>query len=190
LHIAEQEGANSFVVGLAALLHDLGRIAQSNSTMHHANLSAALALELLAPYHIPASIQEEILHAIVAHSFSRKIEPRTLEARVVRDADRLDGLGATGILRWAITGTIRRTVQTRTYHPTDPFAERHTPDDRQYMLDHFFSKLLKLSDTMSTETGRALARRRIAFMYSYLDELRMELGHLENSTEKHINLGI
>jgi uncharacterized protein len=179
LHIAAQEGANSFVVGLAALMHDLGRTAPKSGTTHHANLSVTLAGELLAPYHIPSSTQEEIFHAILAHSFSRNIEPRTLEARVVRDADRLDSLGAVGIMRWAITGTIRRTAQTRSYHPTDPFAEQHTPDDQKYMLDHFFSKLLKLSDTISTATGRDLARRRIAFMHAYLDELRAELSQSE-----------
>ncbi len=116
------------------------------------------------------------MHAIVAHSFSKGIEPRTLEARVVRDADRLDGLGAIGVLRWAITGALRRTPTTRSYHPEDPFAERHTLDDSRYMLDHFYSKLLKLVDTMSTESGRRLARERTDFMRVYLDEFRRELN--------------
>jgi len=175
LYIAEQEGANSFIVAMAALMHDLGRTVRSETGQHHADLSVILATELLTTYGVPQDIQNAILHAIVAHSFSRGIEPRTMEARVVRDADRLDGLGATGILRWAITGTLRRTPQTRSYHPTDPFDEQHEPDDQHYMLDHFYSKLLKLSDTMATETGRVLAEQRTAFMQSYLDELREEL---------------
>src|SRR5947207_11998558 len=102
LHIAEQEGANRFVVAMAALMHDLGRTVQANSTTHHADLSVALAKELLATYQVSADIQEAVLHAIIAHSFSRGIPPRTLEARIVRDADRLDSLGAIGILRWAL----------------------------------------------------------------------------------------
>lgn len=94
----------------------------------------------------------------------------------LRDADRLDSLGAIGILRWAITGAIQRTPQTQSYYPDDPFAEWHTLDDRRYMLDHFFTKLLKLSNTMSTQTGRALAQQRTAFMHTYLNEFRRELG--------------
>ena len=94
---------------------------------------------------------------------------------IVRDADRLESLGAIGILRWAITATIRRTPQTRTYHPADPFAEQHEPDDSSYMLDHFFTKLLMISDSMATETGHQMARRRVNFMLAYLDELRSEL---------------
>jgi uncharacterized protein len=178
LALAAKEGADRFIVGAAALMHDLGRAAEHTNNiahLHHADLSVMLAAEILDSYHVPVDTREAILHAILAHSFSRNIAPRTLEARVLRDADRLDGLGAVGILRWAITGTMRRTPATRTYHPDDPFAEKHTPDDQLYMLDHFYSKLLRLSDTMATETGRTMAEQRSTFMRLYLDELRSEL---------------
>lgn len=178
LHIAEQEHADSFIVGAAALLHDLGHTAppdDQQESQHHADRSLALASELLQAYQLPAETQQAILHAILAHSFSRGVEPQTLEARVVRDADRLDALGAIGVMRWAITGTQRSTIQTKPYHFEDPFAEQHTPDDSLYLLDHFFTKLLKLGDTMATETGRFLAMRRVGFMNSYLYELKREL---------------
>jgi len=175
ISITEQEGANPFIAGMAALLHDLGRLSHE-TTKHHADLSARLAVELLLPYRLAPEAQKAILHAITAHSYSLGIEPYTLEAGIVRDADRLDGIGAIGILRWAITGTIRRTPQTQAYHPDDPFAEEHLPDDQAYMLDHFFTKLLKLPDGMITKTGRRMAAQRVAFMRAYLDELRKELG--------------
>ena len=174
LHIAEEENANRFIAGTAALLHDIGRLTH-DTTQHHAEISESLASELLSAYPITHEQKEAILHAIIAHSYSRGVEPRTPEARVVRDADRLDGLGAIGILRWAITGTIRRTPQIRSYHPDDPFAEQRQPDDRLFMLDHFFTKLLKLADSMSTETGRKMAQQRTAFMRAYLEEFRREL---------------
>jgi uncharacterized protein len=174
LHIAQQENADLFIVGMAALMHDLGRLSD-DKTKHHADLSVLSASEILSAYHVTPDTQQAILHAIAVHSFSLGVEPRTLEAKVLRDADRLDSLGAIGILRWAITGAIQRTPQTQSYHPDDPFAEWHTPDDHRYMLDHFFTKLLKLSNTMSTKTGRALAQQRTAFMHTYLNEFRREL---------------
>lgn len=174
LHLAEQEGADPFIAGIAALLHDIGRLAH-DETKHHAQLSVEMAARLLRSYALGQDEVEAILHAISAHSYSQKVLPRTLEARVVRDADRLDGLGAIGIARWAITGTVRRTPQTRTYHPDDPFAEQHEPDDSIYMLDHFYTKLLKLVETMATRTGRAIAEQRTAFMRTYLEEFRSEL---------------
>jgi uncharacterized protein len=179
LDLAEREGANHFIVGVAALMHDLGRTVDDDeeTPTHHADLSVILARELLTDYQVPIDVQEAILHAIAAHSFSRGVQPLTVEARVVRDADRLDGLGAIGIVRWAITGALRSNPQTKTYHPTDPFAWQHTPDDRLYMLDHFFTKLLRLQDSMATETGRILAQRRTNFMKMYLVELQTELTH-------------
>jgi uncharacterized protein len=130
----------------------------------------------LERYRVPDTQREAIQHAIIAHSFSKGVEPRTLEARVVRDADRLDGLGAIGILRWAITGAVRRSSSTRSYHPTDPFGDEHKLDDTHYLLDHFYTKLLKLVETMATRTGRELAQRRTDFMRQYLDEFRQELS--------------
>lgn len=179
LMLAEEEKADRFIAGMAALLHDLGRTvppaSAANEARHHADLSIELARELLAAQQVPVDRQEAILHAIAAHSFSKNIVPRTLEAGIVRDADRLDALGAIGILRWAITGAMRRDAQTLSYAPDDPFAQQHTPDDKRYLLDHFYTKLFKLSDTMTTASGRALARQRTAFMQEYLAQLKQEL---------------
>lgn len=175
LTLAEREQADRFIVGMAALLHDLGRTAPHTETMHHADLSVSLATTLMHTHSVPQEQQDAILHAIIAHSFSRGVEPQTLEARIVRDADRLDGLGAIGILRWAVTGAVRRTAETCSYHPQDPFGQHHTLDDAHYMLDHFYSKLLTLEETMLTETGRSLAQQRTAFMRTYLDEFKREL---------------
>jgi uncharacterized protein len=174
LYIAEREKADHFIVGLAALMHDIGHLSK-DKTKPHGDLSMMMAGEILTAHDVIAGTQEAILHAIAAHSFSLNIEPLTLEAKIVRDADRLDSLGAIGILRWAITGTVRRTTHTQTYHPDDPFAEWHILDDRRYMLDHFFTKLLKLGSTMCTQTGRALAQQRMDFMHAYLDEFKREL---------------
>jgi len=175
LYLAEQEGANRFVVGLAALMHDLGHAAEETA-LHHADLSVDLARQLMEAQHVPTGVQEATAHAIVAHSFSKGVEPRTLEARVVRDADRLDGLGAIGVARWAITGVTRKHTGLQLYHPEDPFAESHLLDDHRYMLDHFYQKLLTLHEHMLTTTGKALAEQRTRFMQSYLEQLRLELA--------------
>ena len=89
LYVAEQENADAFIVGMAALMHDIGHLSTDKS-LHHADLSMAMASELLLAYDVSYDTREAILHAIVAHSFSLGIEARTLEAKVVRDADRLE----------------------------------------------------------------------------------------------------
>ena len=178
-YLAQQEKADQFIVGCAALMHDLGRTVpedENEEQRHHADLSVELAGEILQRYTVPMDVQQAIIHAIVAHSFSKGIPPRTLEAGLVRDADRLDGLGAIGILRWAMVGEQRRTPNTRSYHPTDPLAQLHTPDDQTYMLDHFPAKLLTLADSMCTETGRKLARQRTDYMRDFLRQFADELN--------------
>ena len=175
LHLAEQEQADGLIVGLAALLHDLGRTTRG-PTRSHAERSAKLAKHLLAAYDLPHQTQQAILHAILSHSYRHGVEPATLEARVLSDADRLDSPGASGVMRWAMTTKHGRWPETRTYHPDDPFALWREPDGQRYLLDRFFTKLLNLQEAMTTTTGRAMAARRIAFLHLYLQELQHELA--------------
>jgi uncharacterized protein len=175
LYLAEQEHADGLIVGMAALLHDLGRTTRG-PTRSHAERSAKLAQKLLASYDLPSETQHAILHAILAHSYRHGVEPATLEARVLYDADRLDSLGASGVMRWALAAKHGRWPEMRTYHPDDPFALWRDPDGQRYLLDRFFTKLLQLNEVMTTETGRAMAERRIAFLRLYLQELQHELA--------------
>jgi len=174
LRIAEQEHADSFIVGMAALLHDVGRTTQ-DPKKSHAERSAILAAELLARYDLSDETQQAIQHAILAHNYRRGITPATLEARVLYDADRLDSMGASGLMRWAMTIKNKKWSEWKSYHPDDPFALHRTPDDQHYLLDRFFTKLLVLSEAMMTETGQALARNRLTFFGLFLQELQMEL---------------
>src|SRR5260370_32243041 len=102
LRIAEQEHAHSFIVGMAALLHDFGRTTR-DPTRTHAERSAILATELLAPYDLSHDTEQAILHAILAHNYRRGITPETLEARVIYDADRFDNLEPSGFILYAMT---------------------------------------------------------------------------------------
>ena len=135
-------------------------------------MGADAATTFLRSIRYPERHLQSIHHAIAAHSFSAKIAPQTIEARVVQDADRLDAVGAIGIARCLMLGgQMGRTL----YDVDDPFAERRTPDDRVSSIDHFYTKLLTLAATMQTTSGRSEAERRTSFMRDYLDQLRREV---------------
>jgi uncharacterized protein len=174
LRIAEQEHADSFIVGMAALLYDVGRTTQ-DPKKPHAERSAIIASELLARDDLSDETQQAILHAILAHNYRRGITPATLEARVLYDADRLDSMGASGLMRWAMTIKNKKWSEWKSYHPDDPFAVQRTPDDQHYLLDRFFTKFLAMPEVLTTETGRAIAQSRLAFLYLFLQELQIEL---------------
>jgi len=173
LYLTDIERVNSWVTLPAACLHDCVPVAKDSPLRAQGSLLAAeAATAFLQTVDYPGELLDEVFHAIEAHSYSANIEPRSAEARVVQDADRLDSLGAIGIARCMLVGG---RLNLPLCAAEDPFCERRTPDDRQYTVDHFYAKLLKLPATMRTEAGRAEAERRAGLMRRYLDDLRSEI---------------
>ncbi len=96
--LAREEGAKLEVVIPAAYLHDCVYISKTDARRSQASrISADHAMELLKGWNYPAEFLPAVHHAIAAHSFSAKIPPETIEAKVVQDADRLDAMGAVGL---------------------------------------------------------------------------------------------
>jgi len=172
--LAEAEGADLAVVLPAAWLHDCVTIAKSSPQRSLASrLAAERAGAFLHATAYPAELIPAIKHAIEAHSFSARVAPRTLEAKVVQDADRLEALGAVGIARTLITGGANGTPF---YDSSEPFPVTRVADDRTSIIDHFFTKLLTLAATMQTAAGRAAAEQRADFLKQYLTQLGNEIG--------------
>lgn len=171
--LSREEGAQLDVVMPAAWLHDCVHVAVTSPDRPRASVMAGdAAVAHLAAIGYPEALHEPIHHAIAAHSFSAKIAPRTVEAKVVQDADRLDAIGAIGVARCLMLGGQLGRVL---YDAGDPFAERREPSDAVSSIDHFYTKLLTLAGTMQTASGRREAARRTAFMHAYLEQLRSEL---------------
>jgi len=177
--IAAAEGADLRVVVPAAWLHDYVVVPKDDPRRTQASrLAAVEAVAYLKAIgycaaQLDASLLDAIGHAIEAHSFSANIAPQTLEAKVVQDADRLDGIGAIGIARcFACAGTMNRPF----YSALDPFCATREPDDALFTIDHFYRKLFKTAASMQTAAGRAEAEKRVEVMRRYLRELGEEIG--------------
>jgi len=173
--LAESEKANLAVVTPAAWLHDLVNVPKNDPRRSIASkLSGEAGVEFLRSVKYPEEHLEAIRHAIEAHSFSAKIEAKTIEAAVVQDADRLDGLGAIGIARVFLVGGL---LGRRIYDPDDPFGKGGRKlDDLENTIDHFYVKLFKTAESLMTAAGREEGKKRIEFMRTYLNELGRELG--------------
>ena len=171
--LAVESGARLDVVVPAAWLHDVVLVPKNDLRRSRASaLSAEAAVKYLAEIKYPSADLAAIGHAIHAHSFSANVRPETLEAEVVQDADRLDGLGAIGIARcFATAGVLKR----RFYADEDPFCTTRPPDDAHFTVDHFFAKLFNTVRTLRTEAGRAEGARRADVMRRYLADLRGEI---------------
>jgi uncharacterized protein len=167
------ERADWFVVMPAAWLHDCVSVPKSSPDRSRASVLAAnQAIEWLKDHDWPFGRLDKIAHAIEAHSFSAGIAPRTLEAQVVQDADRLDALGAVGLARTLMLGG---QMGREFYSADDPLCVGRPPDDSRFTLDHLFAKLLKLGATMQTAGGRAEAVQRTEYLREFIDQLAREI---------------
>ena len=172
--LAAVEGADMHIVLPAAWFHDCVNVSKDDPRRKQASrLSADHAVEWLRGQSYPEQYLDAIHHAIAAHSFSANITAETVEAKVVQDADRLDGLGAIGIARCFTVGTLLKRPY---YFDGDILAQRRTPDDAAQTIDHFFVKLFKTAETLQTAAGRDEGARRVAFMREYLQNFAREAG--------------
>jgi uncharacterized protein len=165
-------GANGLVVLAACYLHDLINLPKNHPDRAKAStMSASEAIVQLTQLQYPAEYLADVAHAIEAHSHSAGIVPRSIEAKVVQDADRLDALGAVGLARmFYIGGQLNRALA----HDSDPLAMQRPVDDMLYSLDHIEQKLLRLPDTMQTQAGRALAMKRARLLVRFRDDFVSE----------------
>ena len=173
--IADQESRSSDLLTIlaACYMHDVVTLPKDHPERSSASrLAAEKTREVLLQEDFPSERIEGVCHAVKAHSFSAAIPTETVEAEIVQDADRMEALGAIGLARVFYTsGRMKRQL----FDPVDPLAKNRELDDREYALDHFQCKLLKLADSMKTEAGKNIARDRTAYLQHYIKTVCKEL---------------
>lgn len=173
--IMQSTDANEQVVLTACYFHDVVNLPKNHPERHLASRQAAMRTrQILAEYFpdFPVKLYGAVTHAIEAHSFSAGIVPKTLEAKIVQDADRLESLGAIGLARvFHVAGQLGRGL----FHTEDPLALHRPLDDRNYTFDHFQTKLLTLAESMQTNLGREMARYNIKYLVMFMSKLCAEI---------------
>ncbi|MBQ7466481.1 MAG: HD domain-containing protein [Clostridia bacterium] len=171
--IYEKEGGDEKIILSSALLHDtVDKKLFDNFEERIAYVSDFLKLNNYTDEEI-----KEIVYIIsnISWNNGENKQLNNLNAKIVRDADRLDAIGAIGIVRTTEYGNSK--------HRDFYNAENLTLQDGKIMfnkvnnstLSHFYEKLLLLTDLMHTETARQMANKRHQFMISFLDEFYDEL---------------
>ena len=164
--IARAEGADPAVVGAAALTHDIHRAIDGPTEPVDPAETTDEVATVLERAGFPTSKRDSVCHCVAVHDEYefRGIDrpPETIEAKVLRDADNLDAMGAVGIAR---TFMFSGNAGTDLWRPAS---------DDDSALDHFDEKLLQLTDEMHTATAREIARERHEFLEEFVERFERE----------------
>lgn len=155
--------ANVFISKMSALLHDIDD--------HKMKTDGKVAERFLRSLDLDEDVILTILETVGAIGFSKSgAHPnfRTLEMKLLSDADKLDAMGAIGVCRALDFGFF--------YHQP-LFNENEFPcleDKDKHIINHFFEKLLLLKGAMQTEVGKKEAEQRHQFMVQFLQHFFAE----------------
>lgn len=174
-YIAKQEGGDLFVIELASLLHDI-----ADWKFHNGDeaFCSKLARKWLESLDVKEFIISQVCYIIENISFKGegvKSKIKTLEGKIVQDADRLDSIGAIGISRcFSYGGYKGRSIHDPNLKPipNKNFEEYKTKD--MTSINHFYEKLLLVKNMMNTKTAKSIAEGRHKFMENFLDRFFKE----------------
>ena len=170
--ISIEEGEVRYdIIELAVLLHDVSDVKYSGS---EGKLQETVILDQLE---LTPSDRKWIVDIIESVSFSggNEKEATTIEAKIVRDADRLDAIGAIGIARtFAFGGAKGRKLYNWSELARMDMSEEEYRSKKTASVTHFYEKLFLLKDLMVTKTGKKLALQRHEFMLSFIEQLKIE----------------
>ena len=173
--IAKNENADSFIVELGALLHDI-----ADSKFHNGDEEAGpkMAAEFLHSILVENAVIESVVNIIRHISFKGGNENQTfrsIELDIVQDADRLDAIGAIGIARtFNFGGFKNREMYNPEILPNLNLTKEEYKHSTAPTINHFYEKLLLLKDRMNTSTGKLMATERHRFMETFLTEFYRE----------------
>ncbi|MDX6020020.1 phosphohydrolase [Scandinavium sp. V105_16] len=173
--LSQAEQTDERVILAACYFHDIVSLPKNHPERRRSSvLAAQKTLTILRDDFpdFPEGLYSAVAHAIEAHSHSANIAPRTREAKIVQDADRLESLGAIGLARvFVVAGKMNVAL----FDAEDPFADSRPLNDMRYALDHFQNKLLRLPATMQTAQGRALAEHNARYLVQFMAKISAEL---------------
>lgn len=145
------DNINDKIVYVSALLHDC----VDHKLYDNIEKQVQKINNLLKDYFNEEEVNE-ILEIIQSISYSKNNKLTNINAQIVCDADRLDAIGAIGIIR---------TIEYGNAH-----NRKFDDDTNNSTINHFYEKLLKLKDLMYTNSAKELAKSRHQFLEVFLKE--------------------
>ena len=176
LEIAKAEAdVDHDVLITACLLHDIGRKEQfADPALCHAMVGGEKAFAFLTEQGYGESFADKVRHCIQTHRFRKALQPKTIEAKILFDADKLDVTGALGIAR-SLMYKAEVTEPLYTKLPDGSISDGSQDDAPSFFREYKF-KLEKLYDKFYTEKGAQMAQARREIAVAFYEKLYAEVS--------------
>lgn len=155
LRIGEKEGGDVELLEIASLFHDISKITYGGTVENHAEKSGIIAKEYLESIGMKKGA-EEVYDIIRTHSRREKPDPKTLNQKILYDADGLELIGTVGLMRIGLHAA-------------------YCHETWKTMIDKMKERL-DMSESFYTKTAKKMARKRLKLIKEFSEELEKEIG--------------
>lgn len=156
--LAKREKADLEVIQFAAILHDVGKY-KEDQTFNHADVSAEMSKKILKNYNLTKKQKENIVHAVKEHSYHKQGQLRTIEAKILKDADTLDRLSPARIINFFYYGALKK---------------RTIPE-----IIKKVEFVFNFTEKISTPSGRILAKKKQKLAQDFVNSLKEDWVELK-----------
>lgn len=177
LRIAEgYNEINQDVLIASCLLHDIGRMKQfQNSQLCHAIEGGKMAYIFMKEMGWREEDCKHIQECIATHRFRADNTPKTLEAKILFDSDKLDVTGALGIARSLIyKGQVGEPLYA-VDEQNNIYMGQNSHEPESFLKEYQF-KLVPLYEKFYTEEAHRIAQKRKSIMFMFYNELLDEIS--------------
>jgi len=156
LMLAKEEKAETEVVALAAIFHDA--CYYTSEYNEHGHEAARYAMEYLRKKKYPTELIANVSYAIDVHV--GEMNPKTIEAKIIQDADTLDKVGAMGISFVLLNAGANKLLFLDVVN--------------KFKID-YAKKLDFMAKSIWTDKARMIMKERTRFLTSFFEQLEAEL---------------
>lgn len=167
----KKEGGDILILSVAALLHDIARAQQERGECSdHAIRGGEIARTILVKYNLSNNVIDQIVYCIQHHR--SKTPGETLESKILKDADKLDALGAISICR-----IIASSLQSKQY--CRPIFDQSVPlkGHEKVSAIHYLTLLIEKYEEdnyLQTKAAKNIAKARIDIMKQFVQNFKKE----------------
>jgi uncharacterized protein len=166
VRIAEQEGADTDAVRVAALFHDISKLEAEQDV--HAEEGARVAREYLTSHgEFPASFVEQVCQIVADHSYQGPLTDVSLETRSLIEADILDKIGANGTALMLL----RMGYESRTHM------------DAAEMVERVLDRGQDAAERIESDTAETIVHKRLKRVRWFREWLETEVSEMDHGVD-------